>query len=850
MPRLFNLFALLTVFVSCVSAMWPNEWIVGNTCQQASKVNFDECNSQAGDCLCNNQNYLATVAQCIRSSLNSTLSIDDGWDFVVVTTCRKTPAQSDQLYKQVSEYLNRTSLTFLEADFNKSEVFTVPVVIDRQSLKAVFRSVSINLENKDISVWQGSALVMFFIVIIMMTALSNFLRFIAYKFTSRKQAMSRPSAPMRFLQKHVLIPACFGTKHIDRVYFLEFIPLFIPTRMESIIIGIYGILSFCFLCGNYNTMHNNPLWATPYSVTVLNLSNRAGIIATIQIPLLTLFALRNNLLIWVTGWSFSTFNAYHRAIARITFLMLIVHAVGKILMMMTFHVPLAKILYPEMMYRLGVAGLGLMALMIIFSFLRTKIYELFLAVHIVGAFGTYLVALYHLNGLGYKEAIYVSLAIWAVDWLIRLVRIIFINLAVFLDPVGGAGRITKANVTILEGDVINVKIKTPIKWTVTPGQYVFIHFPKINIMQSHPFSVVGPSDDGESFQLMCKARGGITKKLQNYVSSEGANSKYPTQMTVLIEGPYGSHCPVERYETVLLVAGGIGITGIIPYVEFLAYQAPRQQHVVFVWTVGLVEEFSWIKDRLQKLVRSGKVELRLYVTQSGKEAKITAPYSVVYEHKETQTDYGADLYKPYTNAPGIKQPVQVRVTNVSEERDSFELGDGLASDSAYATKPVERKRASLYKHIKSLSQGSARFQLDPTQRSENVDGSDMVAWPGPQRPHHEIRRNRSIRGEPRSQFLNQSQDVKVDLKPALYFKGQRNSVAPQQQPYGWTDYIQQGRPNLPDQVSELFLRASGSVAVVGCGPAKMMDTLRQAVVLNLDMATQGRVEYFEEAFTW
>jgi len=43
-------------------------------------------------------------------------------------------------------------------------------------------------------------------------------------------------------------------------------------------------------------------------------------------PLLWLFGGRNNILMWATGWSFATFNIYHRHVARVATLQGVVHS--------------------------------------------------------------------------------------------------------------------------------------------------------------------------------------------------------------------------------------------------------------------------------------------------------------------------------------------------------------------------------------------------------------------------------------------------------------------------------------------------------------------------------------------
>lgn len=58
------------------------------------------------------------------------------------------------------------------------------------------------------------------------------------------------------------------------------------------------------------------------------MADRTGIIAYANLPLLWLFAGRNDLLLWLTGWSFSTFNLFHRYVARVATAEAIAHSFG------------------------------------------------------------------------------------------------------------------------------------------------------------------------------------------------------------------------------------------------------------------------------------------------------------------------------------------------------------------------------------------------------------------------------------------------------------------------------------------------------------------------------------------
>jgi len=57
-------------------------------------------------------------------------------------------------------------------------------------------------------------------------------------------------------------------------------------------------------------------------------ADRTGIIATANLILVWVFAVRNNAFIWLTGWDYATYNNFHRWIARIATGEAIVHSIA------------------------------------------------------------------------------------------------------------------------------------------------------------------------------------------------------------------------------------------------------------------------------------------------------------------------------------------------------------------------------------------------------------------------------------------------------------------------------------------------------------------------------------------
>lgn len=47
-----------------------------------------------------------------------------------------------------------------------------------------------------------------------------------------------------------------------------------------------------------------------------------------NLPIMWTFAMRNNILSWISGWTFATFSSFHRWIARVVMAELVAHAVA------------------------------------------------------------------------------------------------------------------------------------------------------------------------------------------------------------------------------------------------------------------------------------------------------------------------------------------------------------------------------------------------------------------------------------------------------------------------------------------------------------------------------------------
>jgi predicted ferric reductase len=193
---------------------------------------------------------------------------------------------------------------------------------------------------------------------------------------------------------------------------------------------------------------------------------------------------------------------------------------------------------------------------------------------------------------------------------------------------------TLATVELLPGDVARVDVSMARSWTFKAGQYMYLYIPSLGLWTSHPFSVAWTSTDRMNFNeernsndslsillggpqrtimsFLIKRRNGFTQKLLEKVtkSMEGRFAA-----TALVEGPFGMHMnasigesrltpdpgglhSLSSYGTVLLIAGGIGITHPMSYLhEFInRLKSIAVRKVTLVWVIRSIGQYAYHKS--------------------------------------------------------------------------------------------------------------------------------------------------------------------------------------------------------------------------------------------------------------
>lgn len=132
-----------------------------------------------------------------------------------------------------------------------------------------------------------------------------------------------------WLKYYITTPAAFGDRCSQPLGWCT-----IPPRAQTLTIAAFVILNAVLCCASYRLTDGNIYWPNKSDQLLRFVSDRTGIISLANFPLVWLFGMRNDVLMWLTGWGFGTYNAFHRWAARVATLQAVVHSLGYTLMIL------------------------------------------------------------------------------------------------------------------------------------------------------------------------------------------------------------------------------------------------------------------------------------------------------------------------------------------------------------------------------------------------------------------------------------------------------------------------------------------------------------------------------------
>ncbi|KAF4123307.1 FAD-binding domain [Geosmithia morbida] len=451
---------------------------------------------------------------------------------------------------------------------------------------------------------------------------------------------ARPSPKLAALKQHVLYASIWKKRHNREFQLSSAINVgTLPTRFQL-------LFTLAYLATNVTFCVIHIDFSAQFGDVADILRNRTGVLAVVNMVPLVLFAGRNNPLIPLLGISFDTYNLLHRLFGRIVVLEALTHVLA-FLAGTGWDAAFAAI-FQSMFLLWGFVGVVAMVFLSIqaWSPIRHAYYEVFKVLHIVGAIVAIIGVWYHLEmvQLPQLKYIYGVVALWAGDRAARLFRLAYNNF-------GNSG--TRTIVEALPGDSVRVSITLARPWRFQAGQHAYLYMPSISLWQSHPFSVAWAdgTDDLASDKLastiqerramqkmqvsfVIRGRTGFTNALYKKAA---ATSTGKLETKCWVEGPYGAKHPLDSYGTVVLFAGGVGVTHQVPYVKELvagfADGTVATRRLLLVWTIQSPEHLEWIRPWMTEILsmdrRRDVLRIMLFVSQPRSSKEIHSPSSTV-----------------------------------------------------------------------------------------------------------------------------------------------------------------------------------------------------------------------------
>ena len=550
---------------------------------------FNSTTDKAGFCNVKNQPALGTMAECIELMPRE----DARAEFLKL--CKKYNL-TEEAY--LAALQNATEFGFYntsaDKDFNKKKVFNKPILLTKKNVHKAFDAVSSRYINYNYSQWFGIALFSYWFGVMFIAGICNLTYFLFPGFIK-----SLKGKAVNSFRRYITLPALFRKTHAHHRTVLRYISFVVPTRLEAILMFGWFTMAVIMVCTNYVRVKPNYIWPQRWNELGRKIADRTGQISLWIIPPLVMFAGRNNMLQWISGWQYSRFIFIHKWMSRIVTLLGITHSVG-----MTFNGRgIGK--YHDRNTRgyvrcgyVAIISMGLMCFQGMMYF-RRRNYELFIAIHFVLAAIAVACIWVHTADNGFQMWMFGAVGVWGFDRLIRVCRLFFFG-------------IKTAKVQLIANETLRVSVSRPSWWKPFPGCHAFIYFMRPSCFwQSHPFTIVDSALEANTITFYIKVKGGMTHGLYQYLSQQPGQA---AQIKVSIEGPYGIRMPIDRFENELFIAGGNGIPGIYYEAVEIARRFGSKRNIKFYWVVRHYRSLEWFYPELLKL-KELNINPTIYVTQ-------------------------------------------------------------------------------------------------------------------------------------------------------------------------------------------------------------------------------------------
>ena len=198
--------------------------------------------------------------------------------------------------------------------------------------------------------------------------------------------------------------------------------------------------------------------------------------------------------------------------------------------------------------------------------LRKRYYEVFFIMHVLLAIVILITVAHHRPYFNTRTVVIIIFAgaIFVADRAIRVAKFAYYSrrtLATIIPLANGGTRVAMNRSMAL----------------AKPGMHAFLYINKIKKVQTHPFTLVSV----DPVEFVISAQNGFTKDLHAFALENPGKS-----LSATFDGPYGTLPSFEKYDRIILIAGGSGGSWTIAVaIELLRRVMKPDAMMEFIWVV-------------------------------------------------------------------------------------------------------------------------------------------------------------------------------------------------------------------------------------------------------------------------
>lgn len=259
-----------------------------------------------------------------------------------------------------------------------------------------------------------------------------------------------------------------------------------PTIGQSLYVAILVALNIIVLAAGYKTLGPRMQWYEDrHNELLAYFMWRTGVLAFAHMPALFLFSTRNNPLLWLTKWLYSTFLLLHRWVARLFLLQTLLYSIVPLVLYQRTGRYSMELGMDYWIWRSVATVAAVIIVLTSLLIFRQRANELFLVTHIVMAVIYVVGRWYHVwyayeNTFGYETWRYTTVAVRFTDRIVRVARILKTS-------------VRRATVTDIGSTIARVDVPS-VGWTAQAvGRSVYVYFPTLSPprpWENHPFSII------------------------------------------------------------------------------------------------------------------------------------------------------------------------------------------------------------------------------------------------------------------------------------------------------------------------------------------------------------------------